>query len=56
VVLIGIWFILEVGLRNIPNLPSWLRDFQWSWIFGVVIGLVILAVGVNIILKASRRQ
>lgn len=56
VVLIGLWFILEVGLRNIRNLPTWLTDIEWGWIFGVVIGAVILAVGVNMIIKASRRQ
>ena len=56
VVLIGLWFIFEIGVKYIPNLPSWLTDFQWGWRFGVVIGVAILALGVNIILKASRRQ
>ena len=56
VILVGLWLIFEIGLKNIPNLPSWLTNFEWSWIFGVVIGIFVLAVGVRILIRAGRHQ
>ena len=47
VVLIGLWIIFEFGIRNISGLPSWVYDISWGWIFGVVIGLAVLVVGLR---------
>lgn len=56
VVLIGVWFVLEVGVKNMRNPPTWIVDFDWGWIFGVIVGAIILAFGVSMIVKASKRQ
>jgi hypothetical protein len=56
VVLIGLWFIFELGIKNIKGLPDWLTSLEWGWIFGIVIGAVILGFGVSMIVKAARRQ
>jgi hypothetical protein len=55
VVLIGLWVIIEFGLKNIPDLPSWIYDIQWLWIFGVVIGTAILVGGISMIVRAGKR-
>lgn len=53
--LIGIWLIMELGVKNITGLPSWVYDIQWAWIFGVVIGTAILIGGISLILRANQR-
>ncbi|MDD1743395.1 MAG: zinc-ribbon domain-containing protein [Methanomassiliicoccales archaeon] len=55
-VLVGIWVILEIGIRSIPNLPAWFTDFQWTWIFGVVIGVAILVLGISVLVRAGKHQ
>lgn len=56
IVLIGLWFIFEFGVKNISGLPDWVYTLEWGWIFGVVIGIAILAAGINVIVKGLRRQ
>ncbi len=56
VVLIGLWILFEFGIQNISGLPAWIYDISWGWIFGVVIGLAVLVLGLRILFKQSRRQ
>lgn len=56
IILIGLWFIFEFGVKKISGLPDWVYSFEWGWVFAVVIGIAILAAGINIIIKGSRRQ
>jgi hypothetical protein len=49
-------FIIEFGIKRITGLPDWRYNFEWGGIFAVVIGIAILVVGINIIIKGSRRQ
>ncbi len=55
VILIGVWFILELGIKNISGLPDWVYDIEWGWIFGVVIGIAILIGGISLIMRANKR-
>ncbi len=55
VILIGLWVIFDLGVKNISGLPSWVYDVEWGWIFAVVIGIAILIAGANMIMKGSRR-
>ncbi len=51
IILIGLWIIFELGLRNIQGLPQWLQDFQFWWIFPVLLGIVILFLGLRMIVR-----
>ena len=51
VILIGLWIVFELGLKRISGLPTWLTDFQFWWIFPLLIGLVIIVVGIGMIAK-----
>jgi hypothetical protein len=46
---------MELGVKNITGLPSWVYDIQWGWIFGVVIGAAVLVAGISLILRANQR-
>jgi len=54
--LIGVWVIIELGVKNITGLPSWVYDIQWAWIFGAVIGVAILIAGISLILRGSHHK
>lgn len=56
IILIGLWFIFEFGIKNVSGLPDWVYNFEWTWIFGIVVGIAILAAGINVIVKGLRRQ
>ncbi len=56
VILIGIWVIFEFGIKKIIGLPSWVYNFDWGWVFAIVIGLFILAAGINMIVKGHKDQ
>jgi uncharacterized membrane protein YvbJ len=56
IILVGIWVIFEFGIKRISGLPSWVYNFDWGWVFALVIGLAILAAGINMIVKSRRRQ
>ena len=56
VILIGLWIIFEFVLKNIPqqDLPTWLlwiHDFEFFWIFALLIAIAIIITGIRIITK-----
>jgi len=51
VILIGLWIIFELGVRNIQGVPQWLADFQFWWIFPILIGIAIVVAGLRLILR-----
>ncbi len=54
IILIGLWIIFELGIKNISGLPDWLSGIQFWWIFPVIIGIVIIAVGLGMLLKRGQ--
>jgi predicted RNA-binding Zn-ribbon protein involved in translation (DUF1610 family) len=56
VILIGVWFLFEFGIKNIEGLPSWVYDLEWGWIFAIVIGVAILAAGINMIRRGLKKK
>jgi uncharacterized membrane protein YvbJ len=54
IILIGLAIFFEVVLKELaktyPDL-SWVNSFQWGWIFGGVVALVIILVGVRVITR-----
>ncbi len=54
VILIGLWIIFEFGLKNIRGLPPELANFELWWIFPIVIGIVVIALGVGMLRKQGQ--
>lgn len=48
VVLIGLYVIIEFGLKNIEGVPNEIKDFEFWWIIPVLIGVLILLAGLRI--------
>ena len=54
VILIGLVIIFEVVLKNIPNLPSefsWIYNFEFWWIFALLIAIAIIITGLRIMTR-----
>jgi uncharacterized membrane protein YvbJ len=51
VVLVGLWIVFEFGLKNVEGLPSWIYEFQFWWIFALLIGIAIIVTGLRMIAK-----
>ena len=51
VVLIGLWIIFEFGIKNIEGMPEALKDFEFWWIFPILIGLIIIIYGIQMLSK-----
>ena len=56
VILIGLWIIFEFGLKNIRGLPPELANFELWWIFPIVIGIVVIALGVGMLRKQGQAK
>ena len=54
VVLVGLWIIFEFGVRNIQGIPQALQDFEFWWIFPIIIGLAIIVLGVRMLRKQGQ--
>jgi uncharacterized membrane protein YvbJ len=54
VILIGLWIIFEFVLKNIEGLPtefSWIYDFEFFWVFALLIAIAIIITGFRIITR-----
>ena len=54
VILIGLWIIFEFVLKNIEGLPeslAWIKDFEFWWVFALLIGAAIIISGIRIITR-----
>jgi len=56
VVLVGLWLIFEFGIKNIEGIPDAVKDFEFWWIFPVLIGLIIIISGIKILSKRPPRM
>ena len=54
VILIGIWILFEVVLKNTniySQLPEWIQNFQFWWLIGLVIAIAVILTGIKILIK-----
>lgn len=51
VILVGLWIVFELGVKNIQGVPQWLADFQFWWIFPLLIGLVVIFLGLRLMIR-----
>ena len=51
VILIGLWILFEFVLKNIEglNLPTWLQEFEFWWLFALIIAIAVIATGVRML-------
>ncbi|MCK4444584.1 MAG: zinc-ribbon domain-containing protein [Thermoplasmata archaeon] len=54
VILIGLWILFEFVLKNVfPDNPL-IKDFEFWWLFGLIIGIAIIIAGVRLITRRGR--
>ena len=54
IILIGLWIIFSLVIPQTPfadNFPSWLVNFEFWWIIGIIIAIAIIVTGIRIIIK-----
>ncbi len=52
VIIIGLWVVVEFGLKNIVDLPREVENFEWCWAIWIVIGIAILMAGVRVLTRS----
>jgi hypothetical protein len=51
ILMVGLWFIFEFGIKNISGMPAWIATFEFWWIFAVVIGIMIVIAAIRMLTK-----
>ncbi len=54
VILVGLWILFELVLKDTgvyENLPTWLQNFEFWWLIGLIIAIAIIVTGIRIIVK-----
>jgi uncharacterized membrane protein YvbJ len=54
IILIGLWIIFSLVIPQTQfadSFPSWLVNFEFWWIIGIIIAIAIIATGIRIIIK-----
>jgi uncharacterized membrane protein YvbJ len=55
IVLVGIWIIFEFVIKEIVDVPKWMRDFEFCWVAWIIIGIAIVAAGMRAMMRGSRQ-
>ena len=53
IALIGLYVVIEFGLKNVEGMPPWITDFQFWWIIPVIIGIAIIIAGIRVMSKKT---
>ena len=56
VILVGLWIIFSLVLPQTElasSLPSWLLNFEFWWLIGLVIAIAIIVTGLRIVLSGK---
>ncbi len=53
IALIGLFVIIEFGLKNVEGMPDWIVDFQFWWVIPVLIGIAIIIAGIRMMSKKA---
>lgn len=53
IALIGLFIVIELGLKNVEGMPPWITDFQFWWVIPVLIGIAIIVAGIRMMLKKA---
>lgn len=55
IVLVGLWIIFEFVVKEVVDLPRWVREFEFCWVVWIIIGVAIIAAGMRAISRGSHR-
>lgn len=47
VILIGVWIIINFVVSEIEGLPQWVYDFDFWWVFALIIGCLFIFLGIK---------
>lgn len=53
IALIGLFVIIEFGLKNVEGMPDWIANFQFWWIVPVLIGTAIIIAGIRMMTRKA---
>ena len=53
IALIGLFIVIEFGLKNVEGMPPWIADFQFWWIIPVIIGIAIIIAGIRMMSRKA---
>lgn len=56
IILIGLWIVFEFGVKNIPDLPPSVRNFEFWWVIPVIIGIAVIVTGISMMSKRSQAK
>jgi hypothetical protein len=51
VIILGLWILFEVVIKNTDlfnSLPTWLQNFEFWWLFGLIIAIAFILTGIRI--------
>ena len=54
IILLGIWISLELGVKNIPGVPSWVEDFDFWWVLPLLFGILLILAGLDAMKRMAR--
>ncbi len=53
IALIGLFIVIEFGLKHVSGMPDWIADFQFWWVIPVLIGIAIIVAGIRMMVKKA---
>ncbi len=53
IALIGLFVVIELGLKNVEGMPDWIVNFQFWWVIPVLIGIAIIVAGIKMMVKKA---
>ena len=53
IALIGLYVVIEFGLKNVQGMPDWITNFQFWWIIPVIIGIAIIIAGIKMMSRKA---
>ena len=56
IILVGAFIIWEFAIKNVVDLPDWLKDFEFCWVAWVIVGIAIVVAGLRAVTWSSRRR
>lgn len=55
IILVGVFIIFEMGVKNVEGLPRWVYDLDLWWVVPVLIGVFIVMVGIESLNRSGRQ-